>query len=33
MTGPMEIAREYFSEWEAKESSMFRKVLGVCRCL
>ncbi len=30
MTGPMEIAREYVSEWEAKESSTFRDLLGWC---
>jgi hypothetical protein len=29
----MEIAREYFSEWEARESSTYRELLGVCRCL
>jgi len=33
MTGPMEIAREYFSEWEAVQFSTYRKLLGVYRCL
>ena len=33
MTGRMEIAREYLSECEAKESSTFRELLGGCRCL
>ena len=33
MSGPLEIAREYFSEWEAIQSSTYRKLLGVSRCL
>ena len=33
MSGQMEIAREYFSEWEARESSTYRELVGVCRCL
>jgi hypothetical protein len=33
MTGPREIAREYFSEWEAIPSSTFRELLGVSLCL
>jgi len=33
MTGPMEIARKYFSEWEAKVSSTFKELLEVCCCL
>jgi len=33
MTGPLEIAREYFSESEAVESSTLRQVLGACSCL
>ncbi len=28
MTGPLEIAREYFSEAEAVESSTLRELLG-----
>jgi len=27
MFGPMEIAREYFSEWEVRESSSYRELL------
>jgi len=26
-------SRKYFAEWEAKESSTFMELLGVCRCL
>jgi len=33
MTGPLEIAREYFSESEAVESSTLRELLGACSCL
>ena len=33
MTGPLEIAREYFCEAEAVESSKLRELLGACRCL
>ena len=33
MTGPLEIAREYLSEWEAVQSSTYRELLGVSRCL
>ncbi len=33
MFGPMEIAREYFSKWETRESSTYRELFGVCRCL
>jgi hypothetical protein len=33
MTGPMELAREYFSEWEAVQSSTYRELLGVYRCM
>ena len=33
MTGPWEIARKYFSEWEAILSSTFRELLGVFLCL
>jgi hypothetical protein len=33
MTGPMEIASEYFSEWEAVQTSTYRELLGVPRCL
>jgi len=33
VTGPMELAREYFSEWEAIRSSTYRELLGVYRCL
>ena len=33
MTGPSEIAREYFSESEAVESSTLRDLLGACMCL
>ena len=33
MMGPMEIAREYFSEWEAIQPSIYRELLGVHRCL
>jgi hypothetical protein len=33
ITGPLEIAREYFSEWEAIHPSTFRELLGVSRCL
>jgi len=29
----MELAREYFSEWEAVHSSTYRELLGVSRCL
>ena len=31
MSGPLEIAREYFSEWEAIKSSTYRDFLGVSR--
>ena len=30
---PMELAREYFSEWEAVQSSTYRELLGVYRCM
>ncbi len=30
VSGPLELAREYFSEWEAAESSSFWELLGVC---
>jgi hypothetical protein len=33
MIGPLEIARDYFSESEAVESSNLRELLGACRCL
>ena len=33
MTGPLEIAREYLSDWEAAQSSTYRELLGVSRCL
>ena len=33
MTGPLEIAREYLSDWEAVQSSTYRELLGVSRCL
>jgi hypothetical protein len=33
MAGPLEIAREYFLEWEAIESSTYRELLGFSRCL
>jgi hypothetical protein len=33
MTGPLEIAREYFFESEAVESSTLREILGTCKCL
>ena len=33
ITGPMELAREYFSEWEAVQSSSYRELLEVYRCL
>jgi len=33
MIGPMEIARKYFSEWEAVESSTYRELLGVYWCM
>ena len=33
ISGPMEIAREDLSEWEARESFAYRELLGVCRCL
>ncbi len=33
MTGPLEIARDYFSKAEAVESSTFRELLGACRRL
>jgi len=33
MVGPMEIAPEYFSEWEAREFSTYRELLRVCRYL
>ncbi len=33
MNGPLEIAREYFSEAEAVESSTLRELLGACKCL
>ena len=33
ITCPLEIAREYFSEWEAIQSSAYRELLGVSRCL
>ena len=33
MTRPMEIAWEYFPEWEAIQSSTYRELLGVSRCL
>ncbi len=33
MTGLVEITREYISEWEAVQSSTYRGLLGVSRCL
>ena len=33
MIGPLEVAREYFSESEAVESSTLRELLGACMCL
>ena len=33
MTGPLEIAREYFSESEAVESSTLKELFGACMCL
>ena len=33
MTGPLEIAREYFSESEAVESSTLWELLGACKRL
>ena len=33
MTVPMELAREYFSEWVAVKSFTYRELLGVYRCL
>jgi len=33
VTGRMELAREYFSEWEAVQSSTYQELLGVYRCL
>jgi len=33
MSGPLELARENFSEWEAVHSSTFRELMGVSRCL
>ncbi len=33
MTGPMELAREYFSDREAVQSSTYRELFGVYRCL
>jgi len=33
ITGPMEIAKEYFSEWEGVQSSTYRELLGVSLCL
>ena len=33
MNGPLEIAREYFSESEAVESSTLRELVGACMCL
>jgi len=32
MTGPLKIAREYFSESEAVESSTLRELLGAYMC-
>ena len=33
MTGPMEIARKYFCEWEVVRFSTYWELLGVSRCL
>ena len=33
MSGPMELARDYFSEWDTIQSSTFRELLEVSRCL
>ena len=33
MTGPLEIAREYFSDSEAVESSTLKELLGAYKCL
>ena len=33
LTGPREVAHEYFTEEESRESSTFRELLGVRRCL
>ena len=33
MSDQLEIAREYFSKWEAREPSTYRELLRVCRCL
>ena len=33
LSGTSHIAHEYFSEWEAIQSSIFRELLGVIRCL
>ena len=33
MTEPMELAKEYFSEWEAIQSSTHRELLGVYLCM
>jgi hypothetical protein len=33
MFGPMELAREYFLEWEAVRSSAYRELLGIFWCL
>jgi len=33
MTGPMEIAKEFLSEWEAVQSSSYQELMGVYLCM